>query len=113
VTDRPRVVFDCNIFLQAAAREQGAAAKCLDLAEDGRVQLFVSREVLAEVEDVLNRPEIRAHFPNLSDEIVGAFLKRLRTVGSAAKTPLLRAMIPIRRKIKSTDSSIKFIVQAR
>jgi hypothetical protein len=38
----------------------------------------LSREVLAEAEDVLNRPEIRAHFPDLSDEIVGAFLKRLQ-----------------------------------
>jgi len=28
---------------------------------------------------VLNRPEVRACFPNLSDEIAGAFLKRLRT----------------------------------
>jgi putative PIN family toxin of toxin-antitoxin system len=38
----------------------------------------VSKEVLAEAEDVLNRSEIRAHFPDLSDEIVGAFLKRLQ-----------------------------------
>jgi predicted nucleic acid-binding protein len=76
--DKPRVVFDCNVFLQAAARKKGAAAKCLDLAEAGRVQLFVSREVLAEVEDVLNRPEIQAHFSDLSDEIAGAFLKRLQ-----------------------------------
>lgn len=45
----------------------------------GLVQLFVSSEVLLEIEDVLNRPEVRACFPNLSDEIVGAFLKRLRT----------------------------------
>ena len=76
--DKPRVVFDCNVFLRAAAREKGAAAKCLDLAKAGRVQLFVNREVLAEVEDVLNRPEIRAHFSDLSDEIAGAFLKRLQ-----------------------------------
>jgi putative PIN family toxin of toxin-antitoxin system len=27
--------------------------------------------------DVLNRPEIRARFPDLNDEIVGAFFKRL------------------------------------
>lgn len=78
MTDRPGVVFDCNVLLQAAARERSVAAKCLNLAESGHVQLFVSREVLAEVEDVLNRPEIRAHFPDLSDEIVGAFLKRLQ-----------------------------------
>lgn len=76
--DKPRVVFDCNVFLQAAARERSVAAKCLNLAESGLVQLCLSREVLAEVEEVLNRPEIRAHFPDLSDEIVGAFLKRLQ-----------------------------------
>jgi len=74
----PRVVFDCNVLLQAAARERSVAAKCLNLAESGLIQLCLSREVLAEVEDVLNRPEIRAHFPDLSDEIVGAFLKRLQ-----------------------------------
>lgn len=78
MTDKPRVVFDCNVLLQAAAREKSVAAKCLNLAEGGRVQLCVSREVLTEAEDVLNRPEIRAHFPDLSDEIVGAFLKRLQ-----------------------------------
>ncbi len=78
MTDKPRVVFDCNVLLQAAAREKSVAAKCLNLAESGIIQICVSREVLAEAEDVLNRPEIRAHFPDLSDEIVGAFLKRLQ-----------------------------------
>ena len=78
MTDKPRAVFDCNVLLQAAARERSVAAKCLNLAESGHVQLCLSREVLAEVEDVLNRPEIRAHFPDLSDEIVGAFLTRLQ-----------------------------------
>jgi predicted nucleic acid-binding protein len=77
VTNKPGVVFDCNVLLQAAARERSLAPECLKLVETGRIQLFVSRDVLAEVEDVLNRPEIRAHFPDLGDEIVGAFLKRL------------------------------------
>ncbi|HYO90309.1 MAG TPA: putative toxin-antitoxin system toxin component, PIN family [Pyrinomonadaceae bacterium] len=76
--DKPRVVFDCNVLLQAAAREKSVAAKCLNMAESGHVQLCVSREVLAEVEEVLNRPEIRAHFQDLTDEIVGAFLQRLQ-----------------------------------
>ncbi len=78
MTEKPRVVFDCNVLLQAAAREKSVAAKCLNFAESGLIQLCLSRKVLAEVEDVLNRPEIRAHFPDLSDEIVGAFLKRLQ-----------------------------------
>lgn len=47
-------------------------------AESGLIQLCVSREVLAEAEDVLNRPKIWGRFPDLSDEIVGAFLKRLQ-----------------------------------
>jgi putative PIN family toxin of toxin-antitoxin system len=80
VTELPRVVFDCNVLLQAAAREKSVAAKCLNLAESGLIQICVSREVLAEAEDVLNRPEIRAHFPDLSDEIVGAFFKRLQNL---------------------------------
>ena len=75
---KPRVVFDCNVLLQAAARQKSLAASCLTLVEKGLIQLFVSKEVLLEIEDVLNRPELRAHFPDLSDEIAGAFLKRLR-----------------------------------
>lgn len=85
MTDRPRVVFDCNVLLQAAAREKSVAAKCLNLAESGLIQICVSREVLAEAEDVLNRPEIRAHFPDLSDEIVGAFLKRLQNLSELVR----------------------------
>ena len=77
MAERPRVVFDCNVLLQAAARQRSVAASCLSLAEEGLVQLFVSKEILIEIEDVLNRPEVRACFPNLSDEIAGAFLKRL------------------------------------
>jgi putative PIN family toxin of toxin-antitoxin system len=78
VAKKPRVVFDCNVLLQAAARQKSVAASCLALAEKGLIQLFVSKEVLLEIEDVLNRPEVRACFPNLSDEIAGAFLKRLQ-----------------------------------
>ncbi len=74
---KPRVVFDCNVLLLAAARQKSVAASCLDLAEKGLVQLFVSKNVLMEIEDVLNRPEVRTYFPELSDETVGAFVKRL------------------------------------
>ncbi|MBC8029262.1 MAG: putative toxin-antitoxin system toxin component, PIN family [Pyrinomonadaceae bacterium] len=78
MAEKLRVVFDCNVLLQAAARQQSVAASCLTLAEKGLVQLFVSKEILLEIEDVLNRPEVRACFPNLSDEIAGAFIERLR-----------------------------------
>ena len=71
-------VFDCNVHLQAAAREKSVAAECLRLVEKGFVRLYLSEEILAEVEDVLNRPVIRNHFQTLTDEIVEAFLLRLR-----------------------------------
>jgi uncharacterized protein len=71
-------VFDCNVFLQAASREKSVAAECLRFVEKGLVRLYLSKDVLAEVEDVLNRPEIRNHFQTLTDEIVEAFLLKLR-----------------------------------
>jgi hypothetical protein len=39
---RPRVVFDCMIFLQAAARQGSPSAACLAFAEQGLLELFVS-----------------------------------------------------------------------
>ena len=83
--EKPRAVFDCNVLLQAAAREKSIAAKCLRSAESGRIQLFVSKEIIAEVEDVLNRPEMRAHFRDLTDEVVGAFLKRLQKLSTTVR----------------------------
>jgi putative PIN family toxin of toxin-antitoxin system len=71
-------VFDCNVLLQAISREKSIAAECLRLVEKGSVRLHLSEEVFAEGEDVLNRPEIRSHFLTLNDEIVEAFLLRLR-----------------------------------
>lgn len=71
-------VFDCNVYLQAAAHEKSVAAECLRLVEKGFVRLYLSEEILTEIEDVLNRPEIRNHFPALSDDIVEAFLLKLR-----------------------------------
>jgi len=71
-------VFDCNVYLQAASREKSLAAECLRSVEQGSIQLYLSEEILAEIEDVLSRPEIRKHFQTLTDEIVEAFLLRLR-----------------------------------
>ena len=33
-------VFDCNVHLQAAAREKSVAAECLNFVEKGIVQLY-------------------------------------------------------------------------
>ena len=61
-TSPARVVFDCMLVLQAAARPAGPAAACIALVEAGQVELCLSAEVLAEFHDVLLRPRLRRRF---------------------------------------------------
>jgi putative PIN family toxin of toxin-antitoxin system len=75
-------VFDCNVLLLAAAREKSVASECLRLVENGLVQLYLSEDILIELEDVLTRPEIKKYFKTLTDEIVFAFLLKLRKTSS-------------------------------
>jgi uncharacterized protein len=76
------VVFDCNVLLLAAAREKSIASECLRLVENGVVQLYVSEDILTELEDVLTRPEVKKYFKTLTDEAVFAFLLKLRKTSS-------------------------------
>lgn len=78
--DRPkaRVVFDCMVFLQGAARRESPAAACLLLAELAVVELCVSAEILSEIRDVLTRPSIQQRFPALNDAVVDRFLSTMR-----------------------------------
>jgi putative PIN family toxin of toxin-antitoxin system len=73
----PRAVFDCMVFLQAAANSTGPAAACLRLLDTGSITLFVSNDVLSEVQDVLSRPKVRQKNPLLTDETVAKLLDRL------------------------------------
>jgi len=73
----PRVVFDCMVFLQGSARQTSPAKACLDLAENGFVQLCLSAEIVAEVQDVLTRPEVQRKFPALIPMDVEAFIARI------------------------------------
>ncbi|MEA2734710.1 MAG: uncharacterized protein QOE14_1161 [Humisphaera sp.] len=47
----PRVVYDCNIYVQALINSAGPAGRCVDEAIDGAVALFVSPFVLAEIRE--------------------------------------------------------------
>lgn len=76
--DRVRVVYDCMVFLQGAARSSSPAGLCLSLAEKGFVELCLSDAILDEVGEVLRRPKVRAKFPTLTDELVSQFLETVR-----------------------------------
>jgi putative PIN family toxin of toxin-antitoxin system len=76
----PRAVFDCMVFLQGAGRPAGPAA-CLRLVDEVRITLCVCAEILAEVRDVLTRPETPRRFPGLSAEWAESFVEHLELKG--------------------------------
>jgi putative PIN family toxin of toxin-antitoxin system len=65
------------IYLQAAGRNAGPSFACMELVDRDLVQLYVSDDVLAEVNDVLTRPEIARKFPDLTPERVSELLQRI------------------------------------
>ena len=73
----PRVVFDCNLFVQGIANRNSPARKALRLFFNGDISLFVSEPIIREVRDVLNRTEVRKLLPAINDRIVNAFLTKL------------------------------------
>ncbi len=92
--NRPHVVFDCMIYLQATANENSPAAACLRLVDQNAITLFVSRHILREIADVLSRPRVRQHNPYITDKSLAELLRRL-----ASKAILVRR---VPRKFKYT-----------
>lgn len=50
------------------------------LAERGFLELYVSPAILAEVNDVILRPQIRAKFRQLTDDVVVEFIARIERI---------------------------------
>lgn len=75
--DRPRVVFDCNVLLQAALSDSGPAAECLRQLDSNRITAYVSRATVKELRAVLAYPAVREKNPDLTDEQAAAFIDRL------------------------------------
>ena len=73
MSDPTRVVFDCNTFLQAIASPAGPAGRCVQLALDGRVTLFVSPAVFEELRDVTGRPKVIAKLKLVSERVEAFF----------------------------------------
>ena len=87
-------VFDCNIYLQAAARPNSPARKCLQLAENGVIRLYVSQDILTEISEVLLRPKIQNRFPKLTDKSVDLFLENVRGFSYFLKRVPLKFKLP-------------------
>jgi putative PIN family toxin of toxin-antitoxin system len=76
-TSIPVAVFDCVVLLQAAVSKKGPASACMSLVESGRFRIVLSTETLAEITDVLNRPELQRKFKTLTPDVANTFLRAL------------------------------------
>lgn len=75
-------VFDCNIFLQTLLNQNSIAAKCLETVRSGKVKLFVSKDTLAEVRDVVLRPNILARLPDADAIQIEAFIETISNIST-------------------------------
>ncbi len=84
MSEVPVTVFDCGVFLQGLLSKAGPAVACLELIEQELVQIVISESVLAELKDVLFRPELRKLSTNLTDEkaeqLIDLLLQKARFV---------------------------------
>src|SRR5262249_49209275 len=88
------VVLDCVVLLQSVANEDGPAAPVLDLLDEGRVVIYVSRTTLDEARYVLSRDELRAKVRTITDVAVEALFERLDQHAIFVKQILRRFQYP-------------------
>jgi putative PIN family toxin of toxin-antitoxin system len=73
------------VFLQGLISESGIAVDCFELFENGIIELFVSEDVLAEIQDVITRPKLQAKYSRLTDERAEKLVEVLRTKATLIK----------------------------
>ncbi|HKV39812.1 MAG TPA: putative toxin-antitoxin system toxin component, PIN family [Blastocatellia bacterium] len=84
---KPRiVVFDCVILVQSLISKAGPAVQCLELFEQGRFAVAVSKQTLSEVREVLGRRMLRQRYPSITDERVGDLMQLLLYRGRVFRT---------------------------
>ena len=55
MTDAVRVVFDCNVFLQALISPGGPAGRCVTLSFQGEIALYCTDHIIDELEEDRSR----------------------------------------------------------
>lgn len=73
------------VFLQGLISESSVAINCFELFENGIIELFVSEEVLAEIQDVITRPKLQAKYSRLTNERAEKLIEVLRTKATFIK----------------------------
>lgn len=76
-----RLVVDTNTLLSGLANRNSASGKVLELCENRRVLLLLSRPIQAEYRRVLSSPEILRRNPRIHRDDIELVLRRLRYFG--------------------------------
>src|SRR5437868_1032662 len=82
MSDAPqRVVFDCNIFVQAMLSVRGPAHACWQRALNDDIALIISAPILAEIRKLPNQPGLR-RFKTLTPWRVERFISEVLGVAT-------------------------------
>lgn len=81
---RPRIVIDTNVLISAALKPLGPQALVINLVAFRAVELFVSKAVLAEYQEVFRRPKF-AHLDQREVAVLLALIEREATTVTPAK----------------------------
>ncbi|MGD9561679.1 MAG: putative toxin-antitoxin system toxin component, PIN family [Pyrinomonadaceae bacterium] len=94
-------VFDTNIFFQGILVESGPAGECIKLLDEGRVQIYLTRQTVHEIEDVIARPALVKKYPVLTTDRARIVLRSL-----ASKAIFIAEVPDIFRLDRDVDDEI-------
>ena len=76
----PRVVYDCNVHLQALINESGPAGRCVQMALRGNVQLYWSAFVAEEFRRTAEHAWIREKFRHITPDRIDDYVINIEKV---------------------------------
>ena len=66
---KPLVAVDSNIIVSSIIDEGGLQGRMLDVWREGLIRIVISKEILGEITNVLQRPHITENYKILSDRV--------------------------------------------
>ena len=88
-----RVIFDCNVFLQALVNKHGASGECLNRARNGHLAAVTCQQILEEIRIVTAHPRLLRRFPSITGVRVEQFMNDLADFMIIAPNPPERIVL--------------------
>lgn len=75
-----RVVYDCNVYLQALINPDGPAGRCVEAARSGEALLYWSAFVAEELRRTASRPWLTAKFRHLTSDRLDDYVLNIERI---------------------------------